>query len=172
MATAANRAKTVRFMLLILAFVAVIMLFVFLVVIPSIKTYKSKKAAWMVQKREKRELSAQQKRLEEELGSLRQKYARPIKAFQSDFDEEAFLALARKYFHNVRLTPKSHKKSESGLQIYDFKADFDARTPVQFYRFVEALQQMDNVVKINFPLIIDAQNSTIHLQFNMSVYRL
>lgn len=172
MATKVNNNKTVRFMLFVLAFMAVVMLFVFLVVIPSIKTFKTKKAEYLYQQKHKKELALQKEKLETELRSIEKKYADALSAFKNDFDEKSFLSEAGKYFQNIKLIPKSDKKSESGLQIYAFKADFDARTPVQFYKFVDALQKMDNVVKINFPVILDAKNNTIHLQFNMSVYRL
>ncbi len=172
MATKVNSSKTVRFMLFVLAFMAVVMLFVFLVVIPSIKTFKSKKAEYLYQKQQVQTLTSQKEKLEKSLQSVEKKYVDALRAFKNDFDEKAFLSVASQYFQNVKLTPKSEKKSESGLQIYAFKADFDARTPVQFYKFVDALQKMPNVVKINFPIVLDARDNKIHLQFNMSVYRL
>ncbi len=171
MAIEANR-KTIRFMLFILAFVAVVMLFVFLVVIPSIKTFKTKKAQYLQQMKMQHTLKSKKESLEQELVKIEKKYHKALEAFQKPFDEKAFLEVAKKYFQDVRLTPKDMKKTESGLQIYDFKADFDARTPIQFYRFVDELRQMQNVVKINFPIVLDAKNGVIHLQFNMSVYRL
>lgn len=172
MATRANSNRTVRFMLFVLAFMAVVMLFVFLVVIPSIKTYKTKKAAYLYQQKHKHALTQSREQLAQKLQSSEKKYAGALDAFRNDFDEKAFLSMARRYFQNVTLTPQSEKKSESGLQIYAFRADFDAKTPVQFYKFVDALQQMHHVVKINFPVVLDAKDQKIHLQFNLSVYRL
>ncbi len=159
-------------MLFVLAFVSVVMLFVFLVVIPAIKIYKSKKVQYREAIRTEKELTVKEQNLRTELERYRIEYNSTLRAFRHHFDEDAFLQLARTYFQNVRLTPHEKKKSESGLQIYRFNADFNARTPVQFYRFVDALQKIDNIIKINFPIEITSEGKNIRLQFNMSVYSL
>lgn len=171
MATAPN-SKTLKFMIFILVFLITVMLFVFLVVIPSIKTFKSKKAHYLHQLKMEERLRSKQTTLQQEYNRTVAKYAEKLKAFEHPFDKNAFLETAGHYFNHVTLTAQGAKKSESGLQIYRFQADFDANTPLQFYHFVDALQKMESVVKINFPIEVDAQNSKIHLRFNISVYQL
>lgn len=164
--------KTVKLMLFLLAFLSVVMLFVFLVVIPAIKTYKTKKVLYRQTLLAEKELSQKEQELQKQLEAYKKRYRNTLDAFRHPFNEEAFLDVARKYFQNVTLTPKEEKKMESGLRLYTFEADFNARTPVKFYHFVDALQKMDNVVKINFPIEIESEGKTIRLQFNLSVYRL
>ncbi len=164
--------KTLRFIIFILAFMVVVMFFVFVFVIPSIKTYKNKKAEYSFQKRQEILLEEKQQALEKELNDLQNKYKTTLRAFANDFNENEFLALARRYFSNVNLKQMKKTKSESGLDIYEFSADFNANTPVKFYDFVEALKSIDNVIKINFPVILQATGGKIDLKFNMSVYHL
>jgi hypothetical protein len=169
---AQTNSKTVRLMLFLLAFLSVVMLFVFLVVIPAIKTYKTKKALYRERLLTERKLSEKEQQLQKELETYKKEYSDTLEVFRHPFDETAFLEVARQYFQNVKLTPKEKKKSESGLQVYTFEADFNAQTPVKFYQFVDALQKMDSVVKINFPIEIESEGKIIRMQFNLSVYRL
>ena len=164
--------KTLKFLIFILIFLAVVMAFVFLFVIPSIKEFKHKKAEYYQQLKAQKELSSKEKELQEELQKLQKKYAKSLESYKVPFEEKKFLNVAKKYFQNVKLTQKSAKKTESGLQIYEFTADFSAQTPVKFYQFIEAVNSMKNVVKINFPIKLEARNSNIFLTFNMSVYKL
>ncbi len=171
MSEASNK-KTLRFIIFILAFMVVVMFFVFLFVIPSIKTYKSKKAEYSFQKRQEIILREKRQELEKKLSDLQNRYKKTIKAFANDFNEDEFLTLAKRYFNNVNLKRMKKTKSESGLDIYEFSADFNANTPVKFYDFVENLKSVNNVIKINFPVILQASGGKIDLKFNMSVYHL
>ncbi len=164
--------RTLKMTIFLLAFLVIVMLFVFLFVIPSIKTYKSKRADYLQHLRLEKEIREKEALLRKKLEDVNASYATALHAFAKPFDEKAFLALASKYFSNSYLVPKSKHKSESGLQIYTFQADFDARTPVRFYQFVDALQQMGSVVKINFPIELESQGARINMRFNLSVYNL
>ncbi len=162
--------KTLRFVIFILVFMIVVMFFVFIFVIPSIKTYKSKKAEYFFQKRQEAQLREKRQTLEQELKSLQKKYKDSLGSFANDFNKSGFLTLAKRYFSNVSLKEIKKTKSESGLDIYEFHADFNADTPIKFYEFVDALKGIDNVIKINFPVVLQAVNDKIDLKFNMSVY--
>ncbi|GEM_PF-2903635 len=164
--------KTLKFTIFMLAFLAIVMAFVFIFVIPAVKEFKLKKAEYYVQIKEEKKLAQKEQELQKELEKLKKKYSTALEGFKQDFDEKAFLEMAKKYFQNVKLTPKETHKMESGLHIYEFQADFSALTPVKFYQFIDSLNQMKNIVKINFPVELDAKNRTIALRFNMSVYRL
>ena len=164
--------KTLKFVIFILLFLAVVMAFVFLFVIPSIKEFKHKKAQYYQQLKAQKELSMREKELRETLQKLQTKYADALRSYKEPFNEEAFLKVAKKYFQNVKLTAKNRKTTESGLQIYEFTADFSAQTPVKFYQFIKAVNSMKNVVKVNFPIRLEARDGKIALQFNMSVYKL
>jgi len=164
--------KTLKFIIFILSFLAIVMAFVFLFVIPSIKSYKTQKTAYQYQTKKEKELSAKKAELEQALKDTEKKYENALNAFKEDFNETAFLQVAGKYFQNVKLVPQGHKTTESGLQIYQFHADFSAQTPVKFYQFIDELNRMKNVVKINFPIELLAQDKKIWLRFKMSVYRL
>ena len=164
--------KTLKFSIFILAFLSIVMVFVFVFVIPSIKEFKHKRAEYYRQMKVQKEFSSKEKFLQKELQRLQNKYAKSLALYKVPFEEKKFLGVAKKYFQNVKLTQKSVKKSESGLQIYEFTADFSAQTPVKFYQFIEAVNSMKNVVKINFPITLEARNNSIFLKFNMSVYKL
>jgi uncharacterized membrane protein YhiD involved in acid resistance len=164
--------KTLKFIIFLFSFLAVVMVFVFLFVIPSIKEFKHKKAEYYQQIKAQKNLSKREKELKQQFEKLEKKYNTALSAFKKDFSEEEFLALAKKYFTNVKLIPGDKKKTENGLQIYKFTADFSARTPVKFYQFIDAVNKMENVVKINFPIELEAQDRNIVLKFNMSVYKL
>jgi len=154
------------------AFLVIVMAFVFLFVIPSIKEFKHKKAEYYQQLAQEKKLSQREKTLHTRLEKLNKKYAAALDAFKVPFDEKRFLEVSKKYFQNVKLIQKDVKKSESGLHIYEFTADFSAHTPVKFYQFIAAVNQMDNVVKINFPIKLEARGNDISIKFNMSVYKL
>ncbi len=164
--------KTLKFTIFILAFLVVVTAFVLLFVIPGIKSFKTKKAEYYQQLRTEKHLVEEEKALTAKLEKLKATNQKVLRAFQKDFNETEFLNMAHRYFTNVKLVPKRKRTTESGLQIYEFEADFNADTPVQFYRFIDTVNQMDNIVKINFPVILEAHKRIITLQFKMSVYRL
>ena len=155
-----------------MVFLLMVMLFVFVFVIPGIKQYKSKKAQYLYLQNANEKLVKVQDDLKSKLASLKKTHSAEIKSFSNDFNQTEFLLFSQKFFDNVKLTPKGQEKVENGLELYEFSADFNAKTPIRFYNFVDGLKNLKSIVKINFPIKLTSQNKAIKLIFNMSVYRL
>ncbi len=167
-----ENSKTLKFAIFIMLFLVVVMIFVFIFVIPGIKEYKTKKAQYISLKHNKVSLINQEKDLKKKLAFLKKEHIDAIKSFSNDFNQTEFLQFSKKYFENIKLTLINKQKSENGLEIYKFSADFNAKTPIRFYNFIDGLKNLKSVVKINFPIKLTSEGQSIKLIFNMSVYRL
>ncbi len=164
--------KTLKFAIFIMSFLLIVMLFVFIFVIPGIKEYKTKKAQYISLQKNKLSLEEQKKELEKKLSFLKKENVDAIKSFSNDFNQSEFLLFSKKFFENIKLTHIKNQKTENGLEIYKFTADFNAKTPIRFYNFIDGLKNLKSVVKINFPIKLTSEGKSIKLVFNMSVYRL
>ena len=142
-----------------------------LFIIPSIKHYKSKKSDLQTYKSQNKHLSQKQVDLSKNIEAYKKSHSALLNSFHEDFNQTMFLNFAKKYFSDVSLTQGKIKGGESQFQEYVFSATSQAKTPVDFYRFIDDLKAYPSIVKINFPITLVSKGKQINVDFNMSVYK-
>lgn len=142
-----------------------------LFIIPSIKNYKSKKSDVHTFTSQNSHLSQKQVELSQSIEKYKQNNNKLLKSFSSDFNETAFIAFSRDYFSNVTLSKGEKKDIQSQFTEYTFKATSQAKTPVDFYKFIDELENYSSIIKINFPITLVSKDKNIELDFNMSIYK-
>ncbi len=163
--------STIKFLIYVLLFLIFVLLMLVLFIIPSIKNYKSKKSDFRTFNSQNVHLSKKQVDLSRRIESYKKENSKLLRSFSTDFNKTAFVAFAENYFTNVTLSKGMVKDSQSQFREYAFKASSQSKTPVDFYRFIDALENYPSIVKINFPITLVSKGKNIELDFNMSIYK-
>jgi hypothetical protein len=161
---------TIKFLIYLLVFLIVVLAFVFLFVIPGIKGYKSAKSEYSFNSQKHDNLLIEQKELSSQLELVKNKNKNIINRFAKEFDINEFEIFSKKYFDDVKLTKINSDSNSTALKIYQFSAQIKAQNPKQFYNFIKDLDTYEGLAKINFPINISSQNSTLKIDFHMSIY--
>jgi competence protein ComGC len=163
--------STIKFLIYILLFLIFILLMLLLFIIPSIKEYKSKKTDIHRYESQNKHLLEKQVRLSEMVEKYKKESNTTAKSFSIDFNQSAFLDFAGKYFSNVSLVEGNETQIRSQFKTYAFSATSQAKTPVDFYKFIDELENYPSIIKINFPITLISNGEAIDLHFNMSIYK-
>ena len=163
--------STIKFLIYVLLFLIFVLLMLLLFIIPSIKNYKAKKSDFRTFKSQNKHLSQKQVELNQSIESYKKENSDLLKSYSTDFNKTAFVAFSKKYFTNVMLSETKEKSSNSQFREYTFKATSQAKTPEDFYKFIDDLENYSSIIKINFPITLVANDKSIDLDFNMSIYK-
>ena len=142
-----------------------------LFIIPSIKEYKSKKSDIHRYTSQNKHLIEKQESLSAMVEQYQEENNTTIKSFSHDFNQSAFLDFAGKYFSHVSLVEGNVTSTQSQFQTYSFSATSQAKTPIEFYKFIDALDRYPSIIKINFPITLISEGQAIELSFSMSIYK-
>ena len=163
--------STIKFLIYVLLFLIFVLLMLVLFIIPSIKNYKSKRSDFRTFTSQNKHLSKKQVELSQSIKAYKKEHSKLLKSFSTDFNNTQFIAFAEKYFTNVALSKGEVKDSHSQFREYAFRASSQSKTPVDFYRFIDDLENYPSIIKINFPITLVSKGKNIELDFNMSIYK-
>jgi len=166
-----NSDSTIKFLIYVLLFLIFVLLMLLLFIIPSIKHYKSKKSDFRTFTSQNEHLSQKQVVLSQSIEDYKKNNSNLLKSYSSDFNKTEFIAFSKKYFTNVTVVEGEKKDLKSQFREYTFKATSQAKTPVDFYKFIDDLENYSSIIKINFPITLLSRDKSIDLDFNMSIYK-
>ena len=163
--------RLIRLLLWILVYLIFLFSLVFLLVIPTVKRYKTihlslqqQKNAYKIVKQEYDELSGH-------LRKLRRDHRKIIDAFEAPWNKSSFVKLAKNYFTTVTVRPVESNHSNPNFQIYEVDARVQMSSPQNFYRFIDALPTLPNVIQADFPIAFrSVGGDTIDGIFRIKVY--
>ncbi|MCH9812614.1 MAG: hypothetical protein K0U47_01580 [Epsilonproteobacteria bacterium] len=162
--------STLKFLIYTMVFTIIVFIFVLFVVIPGIKEYKRLQGEHTAEKRAKQALQQEYGTLQKHLEVVKTNNQEVIDIFFQEFNSTSFIANAKKYFDDAKITQVASDSNSSALQVYQFSADAQAQNPTRFYEFVKTLHAYDGIIKINFPITITTENKLLKINFHMSVY--
>lgn len=161
----------VKMLLFFLAFVAISLLIIFALIVPSVREYKKVKT-----KHSRYEMSV--KRMENtvnakdsELKNIMKDNSKVLDALISRFDKQDFISYADKFFQNVKLSEIKNRKIKDGFTLYELNVTSSIKTPNNFYDFLDGLAKYKNIVKIDYPITMQSKDENIEASFNVKVYR-
>ncbi len=166
-----NSDSTIKFLIYILVFLIFVLLLLLIFIIPSIKGYKAKRSDLRTYQSQNKHLSEKQVHLSKAIARYKKENSALLKAFSDDFNQTAFITFAKRYFSDVSLSRGKAKKDKSQFTEYTFKATSQASTPVDFYKFIDALEAYPAIIKINFPITLISSGNKIDVDFNLSIYQ-
>lgn len=164
-----NSDSTIKFLIYVLLFLIFVLLMLLLFIIPSIKNFKSKKSDFRTFTSQNVHLLQKQVELSQSIEKYKEDNGALIKSFSNEFNKTEFIEFSKKYFTNVSLVEGKPKEVRSQFKEYTFKATSQAKTPVDFYKFIDDLENYAAIIKINFPITLRSKDKNIELDFNMSI---
>jgi hypothetical protein len=94
-----------------------------------------------------------------------------VDAFENRWEEKAFIREASRFFSRVVVKPLETNASDPHYKIYEIDARTSMASPQNFYRFVDRLPNLPNVIRIDFPIVFRAVgNDEIEGVFRIKVY--
>ncbi len=163
--------STIKFLIYILVFLIFVLVILLLFIIPSIKNYKSKKSDLFTYTSQNKHLSQKQVDLGKNIEKFKKEQAGLLQSFEGDFNKTDFIHFAQHYFSDVKVKEGQLKQGQTQFKAYSFSASSQAKTPVDLYKFIDALDKYHAIVKINFPITLKSEHNNIDIDFNMSVYK-
>ena len=158
--------------LLVLSVILLIFVLVFslLVLIPQGKQYREKKIEI---KKELKELKVQ-KNLNNDtkdvLKTLRSDNKNIIAAFANTFNSKRFKKLHDGYFSELVVLKEPEETQQDGFSVYSVKAVSKINSPKTFYDFLDAINNTEWIISINFPIDFKREGELISSSFTMKVY--
>lgn len=146
--------------------VSIVMIFAFIV--PNIKDYQQISAEHSSQISALTKISKNFQNTLDELRDIEKLNEFTLKSINNKFDEKLFIVFATQFFQNVLLSKISSENSD--FYRYELNVSTSMNTPTKFYEFLDALKRFENVVKIDFPITMRAQNGIINTTFNVRIY--
>jgi hypothetical protein len=162
--------STMKFLIYMSIFIVIVLAFVLLYVMPSIKEYKSAKSEYFYTNEENSQLEIKKNDILEQLKKLKSDNKNVITHFYRDFNSSKFHTLVQKYFENISLEKLQSKSDNSALEIYKFNATVKENNPRMLYNFINDLKSYENIIKINFPIEISTRDRNLNIDFHISVY--
>ena len=145
---------------------------IFGLLVPSIKEYKQVK----YESRMQIAASAQTQRLYDAklktLDEIKQNNKAQLDALENKFDTDKFTQFASKYFANVNLSEPKEVAKNGEISVYELTVTSSMKTPAKFYEFMDALQNYENIVKIDFPIKMRKDTEKIDASFGVKIYSL
>ncbi len=165
------RIEPVKMLLFFLVFVIIVFFVIFVFIVPSVKSYKKIKtehARFALMTRSMEEVISKK---EEELHTLVKDNSQALDALIARFDRNDFVAYANKFFKKVKLSKMQNNKIKDGYTLYELNVTSSIHTPSNFYNFLDGLVRYKSVVKIDYPITMQADKEMIKARFKVQVYR-
>ena len=162
--------QTLYLLIASLFLLVVVLLFSFLVLIPSGKEYRILRVEMKKERLNFQEYEHYYEKTYKELKELQSNNRRIIMAFNSSFDSKRFLHQHKESFEALHLSKLTKKADDEGFEIYEVNATSKIDTPQIFYDFIDDIAKSDWIVGVNFPIRFVREGSLIHSNFTMRVY--
>ncbi len=161
----------IKMLLFFLFFVALALLILVVLIVPSAREYKKTKTSYLRQELATRQTEQILSQKEQHLQKIIKGNSKLLDALSARFDREDFIAYADKFFKNVKLSKAKNQKALDGYTIYELNVTSSLKTPSNFYNFLDGLESYKNVVKVGYPITMQAHGTNIKASFSLKVYR-
>jgi hypothetical protein len=159
-----------NFLLFVLFFIIFIILLVFLVS-PTIKKFKEIKHNYYITKLKAQNIQSKLDKLKIEYKKLYKQNRKIILAFKMDFNKEAFKIFSSKYMTITNITLKNKSIYQNQFIKKSYIVTSTLKSPINFYKFVDATKNTNNVLKVNFPIVFKAKNGDIKLIYKLETFK-
>jgi len=166
-----NLSRQLLYLLIISAILFIfVLLFSFLVLVPSGKEYRIKRTAVKKQSLELRQLENFSFDVEQKLQKLKSDNRHITTAFDTKFNEKRFQKQYKTHFTSLELSKQDELEKEQGFSVYEVNTTSHISSPQSFYNFLDAVNKSDWIISINFPINFQREDQEIKSSFSMKVY--
>jgi len=147
-----------------------VLLFSFLVLVPTGKEYRIKRTSVKKQDLELRQLKSFSFDVEQKLQKLKADNRHIITAFDTKFNKQRFQKQYKTHFTSLELLRQDQLENEQGFTTYEVNTTSHISSPQSFYNFLDAINKSDWIISVNFPINFQREEQEIKSSFSMKVY--
>lgn len=170
--TSLEEIDVVKLLIYVLIFIVVCLTMIFAFIMPNIKEYREIQYQNRAQAASVARINQIHNAKTSDLNALKERDRTIFKAYETKFSEENFAKFASTYFSDVKLAQIPNETNNEPFFRYELNVTSNIKTPTKFYDFIDALTKYDNIVRIDFPILMRENSGKIHTTFNIKVYGL
>jgi hypothetical protein len=145
-------------------------------IIPNIKSYKISKYDLSRVNKEITTFTKEEKELKENLKLFKHSNNHILEKFHRDFNEAKFINDASKYLTNIKLIKLKRVDKIKSFDFMDYDeynltASTKIKSPKDFFKFINSLKDYNNVIKINFPIVLVSKDKQIDIKMIIDIYK-
>ncbi|MCR2109101.1 hypothetical protein CUPS4049_00365 [Campylobacter upsaliensis] len=160
--------NVVKILVLTLSFISVCTALILFLLLPTLKAYKELNIRENSQIALLNATKAKLNASEAKITQLKSENNKSLEQFQTSLNEKNFQTFLTLFFRNIKI-----KTLENAKELYlkhTLLVQADLASPKNLYDFIDALQNYDSLIKIDYPLNLKAQKSGIELSFIAKIY--
>ncbi|HDZ5096644.1 TPA: hypothetical protein RTH11_000441 [Campylobacter jejuni] len=152
-----------------LSFISVCTALILFLLLPILKNYKQ---ANLRENSQLAILKAAQSKFdfsENKITTLRNENNKSLEQFEQNFNIGNFDVFLQKYFQNVKIQEIKPEKQEKYLKNR-LAIEATMNNPRRLYDLIDALKNYNNLIKLDYPLNLKAQDEGIKINFIIKIY--
>ncbi|MBZ7931577.1 hypothetical protein H2268_04770 [Campylobacter sp. RM12910] len=159
----------VRILILALSFISICTALILFLLLPVLKDYEQINLRENSQIGTVNSFKIDLKSSEDKITQLQNINKKNLDQFQQKFDEKKFNQFLKYYFKNIKITNIKLQSQEEYL-YKKLKIEGLMDNPKNFYNFIDALKDYDNLIKISDPIVLKATPKGIAINFSIEIY--
>ncbi|MBZ7933968.1 hypothetical protein H2275_02050 [Campylobacter sp. W0065] len=159
----------VRILILALSFISICTALILFLLLPVLKDYEQINLRENSQIGTVNSFKIDLKSSEDKVIQLQNINKKNLDQFQQKFDEKKFNQFLKYYFKNIKITNIKLQSQEEYL-YKKLKIEGLMDNPKNFYNFIDALKDYDNLIKISDPIVLKATPKGIAINFSIEIY--
>lgn len=137
--------------------------------LPILKEYKEIVAKENIQNSSLVSTNKELKASEDKLSLLRKENNISLEQFKRQFDVQNFVNFTKNYFQNVKIKSLDTNQSIPYLKEH-LLIQANIKNPRILYNFIDHLKQYKNLIQIDYPLTLKADDKDIAVSFPVKIY--
>ena len=159
----------VRILILALSFISISTALILFLLLPVLKDYEQINLRENSQIGTVNSFKIDLKSSEDKVTQLQNINKKKLDQFQQKFDEKKFNQFLKYYFKNIKITNIKLQSQEEYL-YKKLKIEGLMDNPKNFYNFIDALKDYDNLIKVSYPIALKATPKGIAINFSIEIY--
>lgn len=159
----------VRILILALSFISVCTALILFLLLPVLKDYEQINLRENSQIGTVNSFKIDLKASEYKIAQLKHNNKKNLDQFQQKFDEKKLDEFLKYYFKNIKITNIKIQTPQEYLHK-ELKIEALMNNPKNFYNFINALKNYDNLIKVSYPIQLKATPKGIAINFSVEIY--
>lgn len=152
-----------------LSFITICTGLILFLLLPILKEYKEIIIKESIQNSQLLSTNKELKASEDKLNLLRKENHTSLEQFKHQFDIQNFTNFVKNYFQNVEIKSLDINQSTPYLKNH-LLIQANIKNPRVLYNFIDSLKQYKNLIQIDYPLILKAEDKDIAVSFPIKIY--
>lgn len=162
-----------KILLCTLGFILFCAVLILVLILPILKDYQSTNAKLYIQNSQNANTKSKLEQSEQRLSTLQNANKQIFAHFDNGFKEKDLNTLLNQFFSQVELKKiyslKENGKKEDYL-LYEYEVTANLKEVLNLYNFMDKLKNYQNIIEVDLPINLQAQEQNIKTKFNLKIY--